>query len=105
MDLFRQLLTGFCIGFCITYTILSLLITCVANASDIPVTYEYNIKPIYDKRCMSCHINNITYDKAYDHRYKILLKFIDQYNIKEYNSPTKDEVKTIINWVQSGAKQ
>ena len=76
---------------------------------DITPTYKEDAKPIFSKRCSSCHdslgdMNWQKYENAYKWRYQIREKMITKDMPKGKDMPQEERDK-LIRWVDGGAKE
>ena len=76
------------------------------------VTYTKDAKPIFQKHCSNCHNqgwvdkNWMDYDTAFKNMDKIKLR-VDNHSMPPGNTTnmTKEERKTIVDWVDGGGKK
>ena len=77
-----------------------------------PLSYDKDAKPIFEKRCAQCHNANwpatnwLDYTVAKDNKDKIKFR-LENKSMPPGNSTgmTEDERKTIIKWINEGAKK
>lgn len=72
------------------------------------VTFDKDIKPIFQKYCASCHFGSLNYDASYKNRNKILRKFVRSRQMPpKYVSerPNKAEILLVKQWIETGAKK
>jgi len=82
----------------------------ILGASD--VTYTKDVKPIFKSRCAVCHNENMPdknwmiYDQAFKNKDKIKIRVANG-TMPPGNSTaiTKQEIQTIIDWVDGGGKK
>lgn len=72
------------------------------------VTYTENIRPIFQKYCVSCHEGSMNYEGAVASKDKILKKLV---NLKQMppkyisDRPTDAEIELIKKWILTGTKK
>ena len=73
------------------------------------VTYEANVKPIFEQRCARCHstgsLNWMKYDNAFLYKDSIRWRVWAVRNMPPDFSITEEERNTIKEWVDQGARQ
>jgi len=82
------------------------------TASSADITYTKDVRPIIQNRCSQCHNQNwpdknwMDYDIAFKNKDKIKLRVQNQ-TMPPGNSTgiTKEERKTIIDWVDGGGQK
>lgn len=74
-------------------------------------TYKKDARPIFEKRCASCHNemwvdkNWLDYSKAFENKDKIKLKVWKEKSMPVGQDMPQEERETIRKWVDEGAKE
>lgn len=90
------------------YSIFLLAISSVANAA---TTYNKDAKPIFEKRCSSCHNdmwvdkNWLDYKTAFENRLKIKQKVWVERSMPVGQEMPQEERDTLKKWVDEGGKE
>jgi mono/diheme cytochrome c family protein len=96
--------------FIILMGILSIQLVNANNVYDSEqVTFNKNIRPIFQTNCSSCHPGIVNYSIAFEQKNKIFKKVtnLNKQMPPPYISPrlSKGEVELIKQWVKGGAKE
>lgn len=86
--------------------IILLFLPFTALAQD--VTFEKDIKPIFQRYCVKCHVGATKYEVAFGLKHKILEKLINRKEmppIYEGNRPTQEEIDLVKEWLDNGARK
>ena len=76
-------------------------------SKDVEVTFK-DVKPIFQRYCVSCHEGSMTYEGAVASKDKILQKLV---NLKQMppkyisDRPSESEVELIKKWILTGTKE
>ena len=82
-------------------------VNATTNFTEDEVTYTQNIRPIFQKYCVSCHEGSMNYEGAVASKDKILKKLV---NLKQMppkyisDRPTDAEIELIKKWILTGTK-
>ena len=83
-------------------------VNATTNFTEDEVTYTQNIRPIFQKYCVSCHEGSMNYEGAVASKDKILKKLV---NLKQMppkyisDRPTDAEIELIKKWILTGTKK
>lgn len=86
--------------------VVSLLFVMTANSNEI--TYNQNVKPIFQKYCLECHPGTLQYETAVKYKDKILVKLVKLRQMPpKYvgTRPTDAEIELIKQWILNGTKK
>ena len=83
-------------------------VNATTNFTEDEVTYTQNIRPIFQKYCVSCHEGSMNYEGAVASKDKILKKLV---NLKQMppkyisDRPTDAEIELIKKWILKKKKK
>ena len=93
------------------YLLLTLILCNISVADEVLkeeiVTFEKNIRPIFQSHCISCHPGSVNYSVAYKQRDKIFKKVVRLREMppKYATRPNENEIELIRKWIENGAKR